>query len=302
MLMPLSTEEVRGMPADPFSYFFNLIWFLFIFFVVLNPLFKKMALQRARESAIREIEQKRGSRVITMIHRQEAMGFLGIPIFRFINIEDSERILRAIRMTPDDMPIDLIIHTPGGLALAATQIANALARHKAPVRVIIPHYAMSGGTLIALSADEIIMDENAVLGPVDPQIGQMPAASILKVLEQKDVKDIDDQTLILADVSRKAIDQMKEYLMRLLTSKGMEDQKAQHIAEELAVGKFTHDYPLTVDYLRQLGLKVKTEVPQEVYDLMDLYEQPVSSQPPSVQYIPVPYRQAPDSKGTSANR
>ncbi len=233
------------MPADPFSYFFNLIWFLFIFFVVLNPLFKKMALQRARESAIREIEQKRGSRVITMIHRQEAMGFLGIPIFRFINIEDSERILRAIRMTPDDMPIDLIIHTPGGLALAATQIANALARHKAPVRVIIPHYAMSGGTLI---------------------------------------------------------DQMKEYLMRLLTSKGMDEQKAQHIAEELAVGKFTHDYPLTVDYLRQLGLKVKTEVPQEVYDLMDLYEQPVSSQPPSVQYIPVPYRQAPDSKGTSANR
>ncbi len=279
------------MQMDPFSYFFNLIWFLFIFFVVLNPWLKKMGLQRARESAIREIEQKRGSRVITMIHRQEAMGFLGIPIFRFINIEDSERVLRAIRMTPDDMPIDFVIHTPGGLALAATQIANALAKHKAPVRVIVPHYAMSGGTLIALSADEIIMDENAVLGPVDPQIGQMPAASILKVLEKKDVKDIEDQTLILADVSEKAISQMKDYLMKLLTAKGMEREKAERIAEELAVGKFTHDYPLTVDYLRELGLNVKTEIPEEVYELMDLYEQPVSSQPPSVQYIPVPYRQ-----------
>ena len=281
------------MPAyDPFSYMFNLLWFLFIFFLVLNPWLRKISLQRAREAAIRDIERRRNSRVITMIHRQEAMGFLGIPIFRFINIEDSERVLRAIRMTPDSMPIDFIIHTPGGLALAATQIANALAKHKAPVRVIVPHYAMSGGTLIALAADEIIMDENAVLGPVDPQIGQMPAASILKVLEQKEAKDIDDQTLILADVSRKAIDQMREYIKKLLTSKGMEAHKAERIAEELAIGKFTHDYPLTVDYLRSLGLNVKTEVPQEVYALMELYEQPVGTQPPSVQYIPVPYRRS----------
>ena len=286
------------MPAyDPFSYMFNLLWFMFIFFLILSPWFKKMSLQRAREAAIRTIEEKRKSRVITMIHRQEAMGFLGIPIFRFINIEDSERVLRAIRMTPDDMPIDFIIHTPGGLALAATQIANALAKHKAPVRVIVPHYAMSGGTLIALAADEIIMDPNAVLGPVDPQIGQMPAASILKVLEQKDPKDIDDQTLILADVSKKAIEQMKNYLTSLLTSKGMDKEKAQRIAEELAIGKFTHDYPLTVDYLKELGLPVNTNVPEEVYALMELYEQPMGAQPPSVQYIPVPYKQAGQNSG-----
>ncbi len=277
---------------DPFAYMFNLLWFIFIFFLILSPWFKKLSLQRAREAAIRNIEEKRRSRVITMIHRQEAMGFLGIPIFRFINIEDSERVLRAIRMTPDDMPIDFIIHTPGGLALAATQIANALAKHKAPGRVIIPHYAMSGGTLIALSADEIIMDENAVLGPVDPQIGQMPAASILKVLEKKDPKDIDDQTLILADVSEKAIRQMTDYLTKLLTLKGMEEEKARKIAHELAVGKFTHDYPLTVDYLRELGLNIKTEVPEEVYALMELYEQPMGAHPPSVQYIPVPYKPA----------
>ncbi len=275
---------------DPFSYMFNLLWFMFFFFVILSPWFRKMAVARAREAAIREIEKKRNSRVITMIHRQESMGFLGIPIFKFINIEDSERVLRAIRMTPDDMPIDLIIHTPGGLALAATQIANALSKHKAPVRVIVPHYAMSGGTLIALSADEIIMDENAVLGPVDPQLGQMPAASILKVLEQKETKDIDDQTLIMADVAQKAIRQMEDYLLSLMTAKGMDKEKAHRIAHELATGKFTHDYPLTVDYLKSLGLNINTEVPQEVYALMELYDQPMGAQPPSVQYIPVPYK------------
>ena len=281
---------------NPFAYIFNIFWILFFIFLFLGPFWRRYALNRAREEVIEKLERKRNSRVITMIHRQEQLGFFGIPIFRYITIEDSERILRAIRMTPKDMPIDLIIHTPGGLALAATQIANALLKHEAPVRVIIPHFAMSGGTLIALSADEIIMDPNAVLGPVDPQIGQMPAASILSVLEKKEYKDIDDQTLIYADVAQKAIKQMKEYLKNLLVTNGMEEKKAEHIAEELSVGKFTHDYPLTVDYLKELGLNVKTEVPEEVYELMELFDQPMGSQPPSVQYIPVPYRSMPDHK------
>ncbi len=281
---------------NPFAYIFNIFWILFFIFLFLGPFWRRYALNRAREEVIEKLERKRKSRVITMIHRQEQLGFFGIPIFRYITIEDSERVLRAIRMTPKDMPIDLIIHTPGGLALAATQIANALLKHEAPVRVIVPHFAMSGGTLIALSADEIIMDPNAVLGPVDPQIGQMPAASILSVLEKKEYKDIDDQTLIYADVAQKAIKQMKEYLKNLLVTNGMDEKKAEHIAEELSVGKFTHDYPLTVDYLKELGLNVKTEVPEEVYELMELYDQPMGSQPPSVQYIPVPYRNMPDHK------
>ncbi len=275
---------------NPFAYLYNFIWFLFFFIIFFLPFWRKYALARAREALIQQLEAKRGSRVITLIHRQESLGFFGIPIFRYINIEDSEQVLRAIRMTPPDMPIDLIVHTPGGLALAATQIANALVRHKGPVRVIVPHYAMSGGTLLALSADEVIMDPNAVLGPVDPQLGNMPAASILKVLEQKEAKDIEDQTLILADVAQKAIKQMKEYLVWLLTENGMDRHKAEHIAEELATGKYTHDYPLTVEYLRELGLNISTEVPWEVYELMELFPQPMGSQVPSVQYIPVPYR------------
>ncbi len=245
---------------------------------------------RAREALIGELERKRGGRVITLIHRQESLGLLGIPIFRYISIEDSEQVLRAIRLTPPDMPIDLIVHTPGGLALAATQIANALVRHRGPVRVIVPHYAMSGGTLLALAADEIVMDPNAVLGPVDPQVGQMPAASILKVLQTKETKDIEDQTLILADIAQKAINQMKDYLLWLQLQNGVEKSKAERIAEELASGKYTHDFPLTVEHLKALGLNLSTEIPEEVYQLMELFPQPVGSQVPSVQYIPIPYR------------
>lgn len=99
------------------------------------------------------------------------MSFLGIPIVRYIDIEDSEQVLRAIRMTAPEMPIDLVLHTPGGLVLAAEQIACALKRHPGKVTVFVPHYAMSGGSLIAMAADEIVLDPNAVLGPIDPQLG-----------------------------------------------------------------------------------------------------------------------------------
>src|SRR5205823_4743933 len=130
-------------------------------------------LQRVR--FLRTWERRRGSRVIALIHRQETMSLLGFPLIRYIDIQDSEELLRALRLTAEDVPIDIILHTPGGLALAAEQIAHAICRRRAKVTVYVPHYAMSGGTLIALAADEIVMDPNAVLGSLDPQLGQHPA-------------------------------------------------------------------------------------------------------------------------------
>src|SRR5438445_5933605 len=103
------------------------------------------------------------------------------------------------------MPLDLILHTPGGLVLAATQIARAIFKHKGKVTVFVPHCAMSGGTLLALAADEIVMCEHAVLGPVDPQLGEYPAASILKAAHQKPIAEVDDKTVILGDHAEKGI-------------------------------------------------------------------------------------------------
>jgi len=273
---------------DPYGALMSQIFWLIFLLLLIMPMIKAQTLEWSRERLIRAIEERRKSRVITMIHRQETRSFLGFFMMRFINIEDSEQVLRAIRMTPKDMPIDFIIHTPGGLALAATQIANALADHKAEVRVVIPHYAMSGGTLIALAADKIIMDDHAVLGAVDPQLGQEPAASIVKIKELKEPKDIDDSTLVKIDVSEKALKQMFDTVKGILLKKGYDETVAERVAEELSQGKWTHDYPLTVEYIKELGLNVSTEVPEEVYALMDLYPQPTGT--PSVQYIPVPYQ------------
>jgi len=227
------------------EWFFQLFWLLLII-SAMQPWIQQKMLTEMRLRVMQRLERKRKSRVIALIHRQETMSFLGFPIMRFINIDDSEEVLRAIRMTPPDMPIDFIIHTPGGLVLAAEQIARALNKHPAKVTVFIPHYAMSGGTLIALAADEIVMDENAVLGPLDPQIGNCPAVSLLKLLERKDINHIDDQTLIMADIAEKAINQVRRTIIDLLKD-NMPLEKAESIAVALTEGRWTHDYPITVE-------------------------------------------------------
>jgi len=265
----------------------NLFWIFFVL-VSLQPAVRQKLLQMSRLRTLRRLEQKRGSRVIALIHRQETLALLGFPLLRYIDIQDSEQVLRAIRLTAPDVPIDLIIHTPGGLVLAAEQIAHALCSREAPVTVFVPHYAMSGGTLIALAAHEIVMDPNAVLGPVDPQLDKYPAVSILKAVERKDVNELDDETLILADVAEKAIRQVRETVAQI-AEKRAEGEIANALAEKLASGTWTHDYPITVNEARNLGLTVSTEMPEEVYSLMDLYPQ-AAQRRPSVEYVPVPYR------------
>jgi ClpP class serine protease len=267
----------------------NFFW-LFIILISVLPILQQKVMQAKRYGLIRRLEKKRNSRVITLIHRQETMRFLGFPIMRYIDINDSEEILRAVRLTPEAMPVDMIIHTPGGLVLSAEQIAMALRRHKAKVTIFVPHYAMSGGTLLCLAADEVVMDENAVLGPIDPQLGEYPAVSILKAVKEKEPKDIDDKTLILADVAQKALDQMKTFVKNILLER-MDEGTAEKVANTLTEGRWTHDYPITVEEAKKLGLPVTAGLPEEIYQLMDLFPQAMQRRP-SVQYIPIPYKPA----------
>jgi ClpP class serine protease len=272
----------------------NTIFFIFFIAQFFIPVFQKRMLELRRQAAIRAVEQSRHSRVITMIHRQETMSFLGFPVARYIDIEDSEQVLRAIRFTPPDMPIDLVLHTPGGLVLAAEQIAFALKRRQGKVTVFVPHYAMSGGCLLALAADEIVMDPNAVLGPVDPQLGtsqsSFAAASVLKALEKPN-PNRDDTTLILGDLAEKAMRQVHATVRKLLLEHHSESD-AEHIATALSGGQWTHDYPLDVEKLTELGITVGTDLPRSIHDLMDFYPQ-TSQRRPGVEFIPIPYPQRP---------
>ena len=273
------------------------IFWLFFMFSALQPVLRQRMMDAMRARKIARLESQRNSRVILLVHRQETMRFLGFPVARFIDINDSEEVLRAIQMTDDDVALDIVLHTPGGLVLAALQIARAIHEHKAKTTVFVPHYAMSGGTLIALAADEIIMSRHAVLGPIDPQLGQSPAASLIKVVEQKPIARIDDQTLVMADVGRKAIAQLKQSAGDIL-KKRLPVEKADALAEKLSTGTWTHDFPLFAATAKELGLPISTEMPNDVLELMKLYPQPVRAQGGGVEYLPIPRQKEAVSRET----
>jgi ClpP class serine protease len=275
--------------ASIFSRVANVIRSLFWIFLILLLLyqwFSASAIERSRLSALEAIQGERGTRVITLIHREESVSLLGIPVAKYIDVDDAEAVLRAIRLTPEDKPIDIILHTPGGLVLAASQIAHAVQKHKGKITVFVPHYAMSGGTLVALAADEIVMDPNAVLGPVDPQIGDLPAASIIRAVEMKTPQGVSDNTLILADISTKAINQVASLVAEVL-GKRMPEKEAKELAALITTGQFTHDFPITVERAKSVGLPITTQMPESIYRLMELYPQRGTGRP-SVNYVPMP--------------
>ncbi len=102
----------------------------------------RLAAQRSQ--LLDRFQQERKSRVIAMIHREDTVTLFGVPVSKEIDIEDSEAVLRAIRLTPDEQPIDLVLHTPGGLVLAAEQIAHALVEHKGKVTAPVTPGGASG--------------------------------------------------------------------------------------------------------------------------------------------------------------
>jgi len=261
----------------------SLLWLFFII-ASLQPAVARQVLIVQRRRALAEISRKRDATVITLIHRQESLSLLGFPVVRYIDIDDAESVLRAIRETAPDRGIEIILHTPGGLVLAAQQIAAALANHGGKVTAVVPHYAMSGGTLIAMAADEIVIDRHAALGPVDPQLGEYPAASLVEVAKRPG--EHEDKTLIMADVGRKAIAQVEGFVTRMLGAR-MEPSRAREVARLMSTGVWTHDHPLQVPELTAMGLPVSVGVPDLERALMSLYPQP-RGRTPAVEYSPGP--------------
>jgi ClpP class serine protease len=257
------------------------LWLVLIL-IAIQPFLQRRMVAGARRRALERLSRRRGATVITLIHRQETISLLGVPLMRHIDLDDSESVLRAIRETPPGQPIEIVLHTPGGLVLAARQIAAALLDHDAKVTAVVPHYAMSGGTMIALVADEIVVDRHAALGPIDPQIGQYPAASVLAAIDRPGAHS--DEMLVLGDIGRKALHQVEAFAARLL-EQHMEPAKARDVARILSSGRWTHDHPLLPEDLEPLGLPITVGVPPEERALMELYPQPRGRQS-AVEYFP----------------
>lgn len=280
---PMGGHRLKERSIRVMDFNLSTVFFVFFLIMVLQPILMGRMFALRRAQAIRVIERKRGSRVITMIHRQEKRSLFGFSMSSQIGLEDAQSIISAIKVTPDDTPIDIVLHTPGGLVIASMQIARAIEAHPAKVTVFVPIYAMSGGTLMALAADEIVMGEFSMLGPIDPQIMGISAASIIAARDAKPVEHVSDIALVLADVSDKATAQVKRGAIEIMTPR-MERDRAEALAETLTSGQWTHDYALTPAEATDLGLPITVGLPQEVLDLMTLYPSPVKQS--AVEFLP----------------
>jgi len=246
-----------------------------LLYLLMYPQYQMRSARRKRLSRIRDMEQKWGTKVLTMVHRKEAISMFGLPVYQYIDVEDAEEVLRAIREAKDK-PIDLIIHTPGGQLHASVQIAKALKNHPAKTRVFVPHYSMSGGTIIALAANEIIMDKDASLGPIDPQVGDFlrgvfPAPSWLHVVRKKGLES-DDVTLMMGDISEKVLNFMRTTVNELLDGKFKDREKQSQVVEKLIGGEMVHAQLISAADAKALGLPVSTELPQEIHDFMKCFQ------------------------------
>jgi len=225
-----------------------------------------------RSSIIEDLERERGTKVITMIHKKELWTEPGDD--PEIGIEDTEKVLMQLRKTPPDKPVDLIIHTPGGYALAAQMMAMAIKFHPAKVTVMVPFYAMSGGSMMSLAASEIRMEKYSVLGPVDPQIptpdGMWPAGSLSTLIKTKPIQTITDRMVILAEAANLEIENAKAFVMWLLEGK-MDKEQADRVADFLARGYMSHATPITLDVARGIGLNVVEGIPEQVYELFKTF-------------------------------
>ena len=240
----------------------------------------KLRIQSERAEILTRMEEKRGTRALTLVHRREPWS---AEAGGYITIEDSEALVAQIRRPPNDRPIDRIIHTPGGIALAAEMIAMAARRHPAKVTAIVPFYSMSGGSLIALAADEIQMERDSILGPLDPQIGGFPARSLITLPVRKPIETVSDQMVVLSEVARRSQEQVREFVKWLL-EETLPAKNREGVAEFFTGGFLSHDTPIVAEVIRELGLHVTVGIPDEVYELFRTYEFGTCARPQCAAY------------------
>lgn len=142
----------------------------------------KSAVDVVRRKYLTKLHKKTGRNVIAYYS-----GWLSNPSGFGIDVNDEDKaaFMMAIHGLDKSKGLDLILHTPGGGIAAAESLVDYLRRiFGRDIRAIVPHLAMSAGTMIACTCKSIVMGKQSNLGPIDPQVGGLPAAAVKKEIER----------------------------------------------------------------------------------------------------------------------
>lgn len=218
---------------------------------------------------MRKFEDDHRARIITIIHDiPDEIGPHTGELRFYLSLEQAFEILEQIRTTPKDIPIAVVLHTPGGEVLATELVAAALKDRTAPTTAYVPYMAMSGGTMVALACDRIIMGKHATLGPIDSQFAGFPAHSFQRLLKDKPVDKIGDQALLLAYIVETRMKTANKRARELVNKH--HDKDGDHKAVDfLSSGELYHGERITLAQAKELKLNVEGDCPRAMFDMVD---------------------------------
>jgi hypothetical protein len=199
-----------------------------------------------------------------------------------LNDNDKNGFMAVVHKLDRKKGLDLILHTPGGSIAATESLVDYLrTMFGTNIRAIIPQIAMSAGTMIAMSCKTIIMGKHSSLGPIDPQLGGLPAHGVVEEFDtaKKEIKaDPDTIPVWQAILSKydpsmigecqKAIAWADSMVQQWLLS-GMFDGDADAKAKARKVAKELGDHALTLSHSRHVSFDMAQKMGLAVERLED---------------------------------
>lgn len=195
-----------------------------------------------------------------------------------IAFDEAFEAVAAIRDANPRAKIVVVLHTLGGYARPAHMMSLALknflkkSKRKKGDRTVVyvPYVAMSGGTMIALAADKVVLGTAASLGPIDTIYGGFPNDAYQALLEQKGPLATQDVLVLLAHEADKYDRYAKDVAREIVNPVHKREDKDKHyLADHLSAGKMSHSQAITASDAKRLGMNVSTEVPKIIYDFVD---------------------------------
>ena len=245
-----------------------------------------MTLDNLRGKYIQILHEKTGRNVIAYYS-----GWLKSGRTQNVDINDSDMtgFMAAIKGLDCSKGLDLILHTPGGDPTATEGIVKYLhSKFDNNIRVIVPQMAMSAGTMLACSANTIIMGKHSCLGPIDPQYNGIPAYNIIN--EFKDAKNdlehnpkartywelqLKKYPIAFLYTALDGINLSSALVMEWLTTYMFDDKsdesknRAAEIVGKLNANNRSHSRHFSYNFCKELGLKVESlEKDQELQEMV----------------------------------
>lgn len=189
-----------------------------------------------------------------------------------INLENTDELMILLTTINDKKlkECNIIIHTHGGFCSALDAVSRLLSEYDCKINTYIPQYAYSAGTIIAICGNKIYMNWYSLLGPIDSQIDYDDDDSFsVKFIKQFNSKEWAESKDFLRGLQAKAYHNDDEYLLEKILKNNCNKEK---IKKRLLNTKFSHDKSFTRADIKDMGLPVVNDVPQNMMEVFNLYK------------------------------